>query len=272
MTTKTSIAVENQNRENGPDPEPDVETVFKIIKDTWDHLMTKPGIILISAFLLIMIWGPKGIPIFHEWFAEWIGTDPVQAAYRTQLLSYASGLLLGVVIPFLIIKFRFRESLSNYGLGLGNIRLGLVSMAIIIVVCLVPFYFGAKDESMMAEYPMLYQGLSTEQIKANFTWGSFLAYQLIYASFFFVIEFTFRGYLLFGLREKFGLYAVLTQMLSYTAWHLPKPVPELLGTPVWGFAVAAVSLRCGSMWYAFLAHWLLNVYLDIMILVNKGII
>src|SRR5262249_49379618 len=98
------------------------------------------------------------------------------------------------------------------------------------------------------------------------------SYELIYASFFFIIEFVFRGYMLFGLRERFGLYAILIQMLSYTAWHLPKPVTELIGTPVWGFAVAVVTLRVRSLWYVFLAHWLLNIFLDTMILVNRGII
>ena len=78
--------------------------------------------------------------------------------------------------------------------------------------------------------------------------------------------------MLFGLREKFGFYAILIQMLSYTAWHLPKPFPELIGTPLRGFAVAAVTLRVGSVWYVFLAHWLLNIFLDTMILVQRGVI
>jgi hypothetical protein len=61
-------------------------------------------------------------------------------------------------------------------------------------------------------------------------------------------------------------------MLSYTAWHLPKPTAERVGTPIWGFATAAVTLRVGSVWYVFAGHWLLNIFLDILILVNRGVI
>jgi len=109
-------------------------------------------------------------------------------------------------------------------------------------------------------------------MKREFSWQVFIAYELVYASFFFVVEFIFRGYMLFGLREKFGEYAVLIQMLSYTAWHLPKPVTELIGTPLWGFAVAAVTLRLNSLWYVFMAHWLLNVFMDTLILFRQGVL
>jgi len=35
----------------------------------------------------------------------------------------------------------------------------------------------------------------------------------------------------------FGRYALMIQMLSYTAWHLGKPLPELWGTVVWGLVL-----------------------------------
>ncbi|HLG14600.1 MAG TPA: CPBP family intramembrane glutamic endopeptidase [Blastocatellia bacterium] len=249
----------------------EVEAILKIVTDSLMHLITKPGIILISVFLLLIVWGPKGEPIFMPWFREWIEATPLHRQFRVQLLSYASGVLLLVVTPVLIIRFRFKESLSKYGLGLGDVRLGLLFMAVLIVVSLPLFFFGARSPQMQAEYPLIYRGLDVAQIRQQFQWQSFLLYELIYASFFLVIEFTFRGYMLFGLREKFGLYSILIQMLSYTAWHLAKPVPELIGTPVWGFAVAAVTLRVRSIWYVFVAHWLLNVFLDVMILINIGV-
>jgi uncharacterized protein len=252
--------------------ESEVETIITIIKDSLLHLITKPGIILISVFLLLIVWGPKGEPIFLPWFREWVEADPLEKQFRIQMISYATGIVLLVVIPILLIKLKFKESLKSYGLGLGDVKLGLSFLGLLIVASLPLFFFGARSPEMWAEYPLIYRGMDVAQIQQVFTWQSFLAYELIYASFFFVIEFTFRSYMLFGLREKFGMYAILIQMLSYTAWHLPKPVPELLGTPVWGFTVAAVTLRVQSVWYVFIAHWLLNIFLDTMILINRGVI
>src|SRR3974377_881171 len=84
--------------------------------------------------------------------------------------------------------------------------------------------------------------------------GDFVLYQLSYFFFFLAIEFIFRGYLLFGLANAgftlrkrdgttdtyyFGRYAIILSMLSYTAWHLGKPLTELWGTPVWGLLTGA---------------------------------
>ena len=59
-------------------------------------------------------------------------------------------------------------------------------------------------------------------------------------------------------------------MLSYTAWHLGKPLPELWGTVIWGLAAGATAYAIRSLWPIILAHWLLNVFLDIFILQSLG--
>ena len=249
----------------------EVVEIAHVIRDTWRHLLTKPGIIIMSAFAGIVVWGPKGNPIFSPWISRWVAEIPLAPGFRAQYLSFASGFVLLVLVPFLLIRYRFHERLTDYGLGLGDLRLGIAFTGLLIAVSIVPFVFASKDPAMVQEYPLPYQGLNPAEIRAAFTWTSFVAYELVYATFFFIIEFIFRGYLLFGLRERFGQYAVVIQMLSYTAWHLSKPVTELIGTPFWGFAVAAVTLRLGSLWYVFAAHWLLNVFMDTLILWRAGV-
>ena len=60
----------------------------------------------------------------------------------------------------------------------------------------------------------------------------------------------------------FGYYAIFISMLSYTAWHLGKPIPELWGTLVWGLATGTVALATRTIWHIVLVHWLLNVFMD----------
>ena len=110
----------------------------------------------------------------------------------------------------------------------------------------------------------------------------FVIYEVGYLSFFVVIEFVFRGYLLFGLyqlRDRdappgvvglpgpyvFGYYAILISMLSYTAWHLGKPLKETWGTIAWGLATGPVALESRSVLPLIVVHWLLNVVLDLAI-------
>jgi membrane protease YdiL (CAAX protease family) len=245
--------------------------VFAIVRDTFDHLRTREGIILMSALIGVVIWGPKGTPLFSDLLSPWLKEIPAEELWREQLLSFVTGFLLLVAAPVIIIKFVFHEPLSEFGLGIGDIKLGSALTLALIVVSVPLFWFGSTSDSMKLEYPMLYRGLPGPLRVQQFTWGAFILYEATYAVFFLTIEFIFRGYLLFGLSRRFGRYAVLFQMLSYTAWHLAKPLPELSGTLLWGFATAAVALRARSLWYVFIAHYLLNIVLDCMILHSQGV-
>jgi hypothetical protein len=254
--------------------DPDVCTVIKIIKNAVVKLKDKTAIILWSSFILLTLWGLKGDAklIFPE---KWRVALFPDLAWRDQLVSFITGFILLVVIPCCIIKFRFKERLADYGLGWSKekVKLGLVALCVLLVVCLPLFYAGTFDKEQQAEYPMFGDAIPKG------AWGAFIVYELVYFLFFIVIEFIFRGYLLFGLYGikdiqagkgvkgikgplVFGVYAILIQMLAYTMWHIAKPTPEYLGALVWGIVVAAIALRIRSIIPIIIVHWLLNVFMD----------
>jgi len=246
--------------------------VFAIVGDTFTHLKTREGVILMSTLVGVVIWGPKGTPIFSSLFQGWLTQVPAETLWRTQLLSFITGATLLVAAPIVLIRTVLHEPLGDFGLGPGHFKLGSALTLVLIAVSIPLFWVGSSSDAMRCEYPMLYRGLDADTRRQVFTWGSFVLYEGVYAVFFLTIEFIFRGYLLFGLSRRFGTYSVLFQMLSYTAWHLVKPLPELSGTLLWGFATAAVTLRARSIWYVFAAHYLLNIFLDCMILHAQGVI
>ncbi len=248
--------------------------VFDIIVSTVKKLKDKTAIILWSSFILLTFWGLKGNAelIFPKKWREALFPG---VAWRDQLVSFLVGFILIVVIPCCIIKFFFKEKLSKYGLGWSKdqIKMGLTSLVVLLVVSLPLFYLGTTQPVMQGEYPLFRDTIQKGD------WGNFIAFELVYFLFFITIEFIFRGYLLFGLYgledkdaiEKvpgskgplvFGVYAVLIQMLAYTMWHIPKPAPEYIGALVWGVAVAAIALKIRSIWPIIIVHWILNVFQD----------
>ncbi|MBE7173118.1 MAG: CPBP family intramembrane metalloprotease [Williamsia sp.] len=263
---------------------PDFITVAKVI---WFAIKTffkeRPGQIIMSAYLLLMLWGYHGnLELLHLVWNDYkgpgieLGTRPQLIAgipWDNELISFWGGAFLVVVVPVLIIRFGFKEPLSSYGLGLpprGRRSLAVIGTLVLLVVSLPAFYTGAHHPDMQALYPFYRPFTGVPQ---------FLIYELMYLPFFIAIEFIFRGYLLFGLagvkdgelagEEKgfpgvfyFGRYALLIQMLSYTAWHLGKPIPEVFGTLFWGLAAGAVAYAIRSIWPIIIAHWLLNILLD----------
>lgn len=245
------------------------------------------GIILASAFVLILIWGQHGkVQLLGQLWDGWDPTaeNPKQRdevipgiPWDQEWLSFLVGFLVLVVVPALIIKLIFKQRLADYGLGLPprtRLRFALLSAVLLFAIGLVVFLSSAGKEEMRAEYP-LYRGPFDSNL-------DFAVYELGYFLFFVVIEFVFRGYLLFGLyqvRDRdappgvggapgplvFGYYAVLISMLSYTAWHLGKPLDETWGTIVWGLVAAPVVLESRSIVLIIVVHWLLNVALDLAI-------
>jgi len=271
-------------------PNPGPGTVWKIIWTTIKFIFTeKPGQIMFSGLILLMLWGYHGnLEILWKLWPSLANTCGDTGGgpegkilpwipWDREIISFLGGSFIVVLIPILIIKFYFKEPLSEYGLAFpekGKRRLSWMIFFVFLIVLLPMFVVASKDSGMRSLYP-LYRGFNEHT-----NGWTFLVYQLTYFPFFLVIEFIFRGYFLFGLANNgfnykdkngemkvfyIGRYAILIGMLSYTAWHLGKPMAELWGTPIWGLAAGACTYAVRSIWPLLMVHWLLNVFLDYMI-------
>ena len=84
-------------------------------------------------------------------------------------------------------------------------------------------------------------------------------YCLKMAALLFAWEFFFRGFLLFGLKEKFQEKSIFIQMVPFALMHLAKPEAEALSTVVTGTLFGFIAYRSGSFWPAFIIHLMLNI-------------
>jgi len=267
--------------DNLPESEYSSPGIFSLFKIIWasvrNFFKEKPAFIIGSTIILLMLWGYHGdlkllkvvLPAWHGPGMD-IGSRPQiipGIPWDNELISFWLGAFLLVIVPMIIIKFGFKQKLSDYGLGLppeNRRKLAWWVFIILTAVCLPAFIFSTGNAEMQEVYPFY---------KPFDSIPSFILYELCYFPFFIAIEFIFRGYLLFGLAGikeketqpnnfKVFRYAILISMLSYTAWHLGKPVPELFGTLIWGLAAGASAYAVRSIWPVVMAHWLLNVISD----------
>ncbi len=256
--------------------------VSRVILNALKILGEKNLVILWSSFILLILWGLKGNPaaIFPE---AWRMALFPYLAWRDQLISYVMGFILVVAVPVGIIKFYFKEPLSNYGLTWPKDKLkpGLIALLVLIIGALPLFYVGTSNSEIQNEYPCFGKYESGHPLEGQFkirTWGEFIIYELVYFLFFISIEFMFRGYLLLGFyrNEERGVgdrpgisqdidfwgYAIIIQMLVYTSWHLAKPTIEYTGAFFWGAVVTVTALILRSVWPIIIAHWVLNAFMD----------
>jgi len=244
-------------------------------------------LIMLSAILLLMLWGSHGyVELLGLVIPGWKGPASYGTPGRAQLIpglswdqewiSFGIGAVLLVVIPCAIVTLGFKERLRDYGLGgprPGQWPFTIASGLLLAAFAYPSMYGAAKFPSMAALYPLFRDFRTT---------GDFWLFELGYFVFFLDIEFIFRGYLLLGLygahhgggaraaREAtdpplLTHYSIVVSMLSYTAWHLGKPLPELWSTAVWGVVAGAIVLRSGTIWPVLLIHWSMNVLMDFVI-------
>ncbi len=212
----------------------------------------KPLIILLLVPILLTCLRYYG---WHDYYTHLTG-DSESAA--PQYYFFLASFLLLAVVPTIIWRFGFRFSLKEMGLGLGDLSYGTKIAAAGVPLMIVLSYFSAGDAEFAAEYP-LYRGLANNR-------ADIITYFVLYGLYYIGWEAFFRGFMLFGLRSRFGdAAAVLIQTIPSCLMHIGKPRAEIFASIVAGIAFGAIVLRGRSIWPILLCHWCLGVSLDIFI-------
>jgi membrane protease YdiL (CAAX protease family) len=146
----------------------------------------------------------------------------------------------------LIIKFGFKEKLSEYGLRVGDYKTGLGISFVFLVVMMIIVWFVSATPTFAERYPHLET--------AKDSWQIFLIYEFGLMIYMFAWEFIWRGFMLFGLEKKFGYYSVLVQMIPFVILHNGKPFLETFGAIFGGIALGILALRTRSVYYCVVTH------------------
>jgi membrane protease YdiL (CAAX protease family) len=76
----------------------------------------------------------------------------------------------------------------------------------------------------------------------------------------FASEFLFRGFLIFGLKDRLKEGSILVQMIPFVMVHFGKPEVETLSTILTGLYFGFIVYRTRSYWPAFLIHLFINIF------------
>lgn len=166
------------------------------------------------------------------------------------------------LIPVLCIKLVLREKVMDFGLRFtreGKIWLLYLLMFFVVF----PMTFGASfDEGFLRTYPKYRQ--------AGETWTQLLAWEAGYGFQFFMLEFFFRGFILFALVRYFGSAAIFVMVVPYMMIHFSKPLPETLGSILAGIALGTVALRTRSIYGGVALHCAVAWSMDVFAMLRKG--
>ena len=157
-----------------------------------------------------------------------------------------STFLFYAVFPILVILIVLRKNPLNFGLGIGNFR---IWWKYVLITCLI----AAGVLYACSFIPSLQKYYKQENI-------NFLHYFLVNCLSLAAIEYMYRGFLLFGLKEKFKEGSILIQTIPFVLMHLGKPEVETISCLFTGILFGYMAYRGKSFWPAFLIHLFINVY------------
>jgi membrane protease YdiL (CAAX protease family) len=160
----------------------------------------------------------------------------------------AWSLLLYVVVPMLLIRLVFRERVRDYGVKLGGVFKDFWVYAVMMAFAWPSIYLASASERFQGVYPFYHPAPGEP------AWPNLVHWELLYTLQFFAVEFFFRGFLVHGLRQRFGAYAIFVMVVPYCMLHFTKPMPEALASVLGGVALGFMSLRTRSIWMGTAIH------------------
>lgn len=209
-----------------------------------------------------------GLHELAEMLLEALG--PGEHQRIAQKVFWAAARVVGyVLIPLAValVALRGRISLVEL-LGLRtrgffvHARLYLLMLAVMI-----PFVVAASfHPSFQNKYPF-YRLEPGEPL-----WPWFVAWEGLYALQFLALEVFYRGFMVHGLKARFGYGAIFVMMIPYMMIHFGKPLPECLGSIVAGFVLGTMSLKSGAIWWGAVLHVLVAWSMDGLSLWHQGLL
>jgi membrane protease YdiL (CAAX protease family) len=157
-----------------------------------------------------------------------------------------STLLFYAVFPVLVILIILRKNPLDFGLGIGDFRIWWKYVLITCLVAAAVLYAGLFFPSLQKYYK-----------QEHFNFAHYFVINFIGL---FAIEYMYRGFLLFGLKDKFREGTILIQMIPFVLLHFGKPEVETISTLFTGILFGYICYRGKSFWPAFLIHLFINIF------------
>jgi membrane protease YdiL (CAAX protease family) len=166
------------------------------------------------------------------------------------------------LLPLLCIKLVLKRPLSDFGVRFVENR-RIIAMYASMLLVVAPFvYWASTTHAFLRTYPKYDDaGESLPQL---------VIWELAYALQFLMLEFFFRGFLIFSLARYIGGLAVFVMVVPYAMIHLGKPLAECLGSIVAGVALGTIALRTGSIWGGVAVHCAVAWSMDLLALARTG--
>lgn len=169
-----------------------------------------------------------------------------------------------VLLPVLVIRFLFREKLSDYGLKLRG-ALSDWWLYVLMFAIIGPLLFIVSEHAAFQKTYPFFKPPADQPL-----WPKFWRWELMYGLQFMALEIFFRGFVVHGLKHRFGIHSIYVMMVPYCMIHFGKPMLETFGAILAGIALGFMSLKTRSIWLGAAIHISVALSMDFLSLWRMG--
>jgi uncharacterized protein len=230
------------------------------IQDEWNRLsrgvkaldLQAASILLIAAFIVIlqMKWGDQGF--FRSDIAPLLDLD--QSGLASWIWWFGMQGVLGFCLPVILLKWGFKFSWREMGLGLGDYSFALKITGLYLPLVVLGTWILSDSAAFQVKYP--------HHSEAAINWSIFLVYEAFFLLYWIGWEYLWRGFVLFGTARTFGPMAIIIQAMPFAIMHFNKPFAEAFLSIIGGVALGALVWRSRSFWIAVPIHAAQMLILD----------
>ncbi len=183
---------------------------------------------------------------------------PSKNGNLTQLVWFACfSVFFYMIFPLFFMWMFFNKRPREFGLKIKGAFLYGKFYLIFMIIMLPAIIWAATFPAFQANYPF-YQAPQGSSMWPNiFIWECFYLLQFLGTEFFF------RGFLIHGLKHRFGFYSIFISIMPYCMIHFQKPFLEAFGSIIAGLILGIMSLRTHSVLMGSALHFGVAISMDI---------
>lgn len=189
---------------------------------------------------------------------------PSENGNLVQLIWFASfSFFFYLLFPLFFMRIVCNKSPSDFGLKIKGAFLYGKFYLIFMAIMFPAIVLAATFPSFQATYPF-YQAPEGSSV-----WPNILIWEAFYLLQFLGTEFFFRGFLIHGLKHRFGFYSIFISVIPYCMIHFQKPFFEAFGSIIAGLILGMMSLRTNSVIMGTALHFGVALTMDICALMMR---
>jgi membrane protease YdiL (CAAX protease family) len=213
---------------------------------SWDPSFLEPVVTIgLTLFGLVGYWVTTTSKSLESKFFKSLGEEKARIEW-IMFWRYA-GVFYYAVIPAIVVFILFPHNLAFYGLSCVNLFEALLWTLGLSALLIFMQSKSARQPENVKQYP---------QIRIN-NWTAGLFFKNSFGWFIYLLayEFLYRGILLFGLLEAFGVWpAIMVNTIIYSLAHIPKGNREALAAIPFGILLCYITIKTETIWISVFVH------------------